>query len=102
MNDLSSSQRKYLRSLAHGLKPQVFVGKQGVTETLIQSVEDSLRAHELIKIKFIDHKEKADKQSISDEIATRTTSHAAGMVGHVLMLYREHPEPEKRRITLPE
>lgn len=102
MSDLSSSQRKYLRSLAHGLKPQVFVGKQGVTDTLIQSVEDSLRAHELIKIKFIDHKEKADKQSISDEIATRTTSHIAGMVGHVLMLYREHSEPEKRRITLPE
>ena len=52
MASLSSGQRKFLCSKAHHLKPLVLVGKQGLTDTLVESVNVNLEAHELIKVRF--------------------------------------------------
>ena len=97
---LTNPQRKYLRGQAHHLDPAVMVGKQGVTDALIVAVNASLAAHELIKIRFIEFKER--RKELTAEIAARTGSEVAGIIGHVAILYRQHPEPEKRKVQLPE
>jgi len=99
MERLSGSQREYLRSKAHHLKPLVYIGHQGVTDSVIAAVEENLLAHELIKVKYNDRKD--EKRSLSDEIAARTSSEVVGIVGNVATFYREHPELEKRRVDLP-
>ena len=99
MNELSSGHRKYLRSQAHHLRPVVMVGKHGVTDTLVQSVDEALEAHELIKLKFIEHK--TEKPALCAEIGKKTRSHLAGIIGHVAIFYRQHPDQDKRKIMLP-
>ncbi len=99
MEPLTSAQRKYLRGLANRLDALVIVGKQGVTDNLIQAVDDALTAHELIKVRFNEFKD--EKDALSETIAGATSSHIAGRIGHVLILYREQPDPEKRAIRLP-
>ena len=99
--ELTSSEAKYLRGLAHNLEPVVQVGQKGFTETLVKSVDANLTAHELIKVRFIDFKEKEQKQEITAKITKATHSALAGMIGHVAILYRPHPEPEKHKIKLP-
>ena len=96
---LKGSDRKYLRGLAHHLKPLVQVGKQGLIENLITTVSQALDAHELIKVKFLDLKER--KEDLSRELATRTKSELAGLVGNIAILYRQHSDAEKRKIRLP-
>ncbi|HQG29994.1 MAG TPA: YhbY family RNA-binding protein, partial [Candidatus Ozemobacteraceae bacterium] len=59
---LSSKQRKYLETLAHDLEPMVRIGKGGVTPTVIQSVIDSLKAQELVKVKILDDNGKEKPQ----------------------------------------
>ncbi len=100
MTQLTGAQRKYLRGLAHHLNPSAFVGVKGVTTALIQEMDKALNASELIKIKFIDHKEKALKAVLLEEITARLKCHVAGSIGHVAVLYCCHPDPEKRKITL--
>lgn len=51
-SDLSSKQRKYLRGLAHHLKPVVQVGGKGLTEAVLAQIDVQLTAHELIKTKL--------------------------------------------------
>lgn len=97
---LKGSDRKHLRGLAHHLKPVVQVGKQGVIENLITSVSQALDAHELIKVKFVDHKQ--GREELSREIANRTESELAGLVGNIAILYRRHSDPEKRKVRLPQ
>ncbi|MEE4356587.1 MAG: YhbY family RNA-binding protein [Desulfococcaceae bacterium] len=99
---LKGFQKKYLRGLAHDVKPVVTLGQRGITETLLLSVNDALNTHELIKIKFNDFKEKAQKEEIMAVICQKTGGEMAGMIGHVAILYRRHPDPEKRKISLPE
>lgn len=101
MTELKGSQRKYLRGLAHNLNPAAFVGQKGVTDSLMEEIDGALKASELIKIKFVDHKEKEVKTALVEEIAKQAHCHLAGMIGHVAILYRQHPDPEKRRIKLP-
>lgn len=98
--EITSSQAKYLRGLAHNLEPVVQVGQKGFTDTLVKSVNDNLTAHELIKVRFVDFKEKEQKLEITAKITKATGSALAGMIGHVAILYRPHPEPEKRKIKL--
>lgn len=99
MGPLTSAQRKYLRSQAHHLDTAVIVDKQGVTDTLIRAVSDALEAHELIKVRFNESKDQ--KQELAEEIARRTESNIAGIIGHVAILYRQNPDEERRRLELP-
>lgn len=99
---LSGFQRKYLRGRAHSLQPVVLVGQKGATDALFQSVDEALDQHELIKIKFNDFKDKADKQEISDIIQDETGCELVGMIGHTAIFYRQNEDPAKRRIKLPQ
>ena len=101
MKELKGSQKKYLRGLAHNLNPAAFIGQKGITQTLIKEIDQALDANELIKIKFNDYKEKELKNALTQEIAKVTQAHIAGMVGHVVVLYRQHTDVEKQQITLP-
>lgn len=98
MTLLTSSHRKQLKSKAHHLKPVVFIGKQGLTDTVRNAVDVSLTAHELIKVKFNDCKDQ--KKEITAQIAEDTQCEIAGILGHIAILYRQHPDPEKRKVRL--
>lgn len=102
MPSLKGYQRKYLRGQAHALKPVVQVGQKGLTDAVIESVEEALDVHELVKVKFVDQKEKAQKASINEGIETRTGAEMVGMIGHTAIFYRQHSDPERRRIRVPE
>lgn len=99
MEKLKGSQRKYLRGLAHKLKPVVQVGKLGLTEELLTAVREALDAHELIKLKFMEFKD--EKAALSQEIADKTDSELIGRIGNIAMFYRQQPDPDKRRIRIP-
>ena len=96
---LAGYQKKYLRGVAHNLKPVVLVGQKGPTQALITSVNEALTAHELIKVRFVDTKDRVQKEKIIRSIAQETKSHVAGTVGHTAIYYRPHPDKEKRRIV---
>ena len=98
MKKCSSTDLKKLRGLAHHLNPVVWVGQQGVTDALVKSTAEALLAHELIKVKFVDHKDEVG--DLADDLATKTDSVVAGVIGHIAILYREQPEEGKRRIKV--
>ncbi len=49
---ITKTQQKYLRSKAHHLKPVVWIGQNGLTESVTAELETALDHHELIKIKL--------------------------------------------------
>lgn len=99
MSHLSGAQRKYLRGLAHALKPVCQLGRQGLTESLVESVDEALGKHELIKVRFQDFKDQ--KKELSHALEERLGCERVGMIGHVAIFYRQAAEPQDRRIQLP-
>lgn len=96
--EITSSERKKLRGLAHHIKPVIQLGKHGISESLIKAAEEALKDHELIKLKFLDFKDA--KKELSVELSKKLDSHVVGMVGNTAIFYREHPVEEKRKILL--
>lgn len=99
MAKLTSAQRKYLRGLAHPLRPVVQIGKQGLTEAAIRQADEALNDHELIKVQAPVPRE--EKKELAGKLAGELEAEVAGHIGHVIILYREHPDPEERAIELP-
>jgi len=70
--------------------------------TYVKAIREALEFHELIKVKCIDFKEKEQKKKIAEEIEKLTDCELVGMIGHILTFFRQHPDPEKRKIVLPD
>ncbi len=100
MPALTPAQRKYLKRLAHALKPVVLVGKQGMSESLIGATDRALNEHELIKVRFNEFKE--DKHELSARLVEATGSALCGIVGNTATLYRPRAEKADRDIQLPD
>ena len=99
MGELKGSQRKYLRGLAHSYKPLVQIGKEGLSESVIRAIDTALEAHELIKLKIA--AERDEREQFVPVIEARLNCECVGTVGRIAILYREHPDPEKRKIAVP-
>jgi RNA-binding protein len=99
MQQLSNTQKQFLRRRAHELKPVVQIGKNGLTDQLHTAVDQELSAHELIKVKFMDFKDQ--RKELADELVVTSSSTLIGLIGNIAILYREQADPEKRRIRLP-
>lgn len=101
MDTLKGFQKTWLRGRAHDMKPVVFIGQKGLSPSVIQAVDDALNTHELVKVKFLEFKDKKQKQAIAEKIEAQTFSEMVGMIGHMAIFFRTHPDPEKRKIQVP-
>jgi RNA-binding protein len=95
-NQLTNAQVRKLKALAQQLEPVLRVGKSGVSEAFLQSLDQALTTHELVKVKFAEFKE--EKKKLAPLIAERSGSVLVTRVGNVVVLYRENPDPERRRV----
>lgn len=85
---LTGAQRQKLRGRAHGLEPVVLVGHAGVTDAVVEAVDQALLAHELIKVRL---HQPEDKRADAALLAERARAALCGLVGHTVILYRPHP-----------
>ncbi|MGB0641401.1 MAG: YhbY family RNA-binding protein [Myxococcota bacterium] len=96
---LRGKQLRYLRGLAHSLKPTVIIGVNRVHDGLVQHVDAALEQHELLKVRLTD----AEMQEVVDAGATLAETTGATIVqriGHTLVLYRRRRK-SKPTLSIP-
>jgi RNA-binding protein len=97
--ELSERQRKYLRGLAHSLKPVIRLGNAGLTPSVTRETERALEDHELIKVKAPGG-DRAARDEVFASLAQQTGSALVHRIGNVAVLYR--PRAELPRILIPD
>jgi RNA-binding protein len=97
---LTSKQRSELRAEAHHLSPTVHVGQHGITTSLVESLDDALRARELVKIQLGRHAE-LDPRELANHLAAEASADVVQVIGKTATLYRENPELERREGKAP-
>ena len=98
---LKGFQKKHLRGLAHAYKPVILIGQKGISESLSEALEEALDSHELIKVKFVDFKEKEQKKKMIEQLEKSAACEMVGMTGHIAIFFRQNRNPEKRKINVP-
>ena len=95
---ISAAQKRYLRGLAHPLKPVILVGGKGVTDGLIAELDIALERHELLKAK-VAAEDRETRDAWITEMAARSGAALVQRVGHTVTLYRA--SSDKPQIELP-
>lgn len=95
---LTGKQTRYLRALAHELKPVVQVGKHGWTANLRSEIDSTLLAHELIKIRLVGESP-LEPGALALHVEAEVGAAVVQTLGNTLTVYRRHPNQPK--IQLP-
>ena len=88
---LDRAEVKFLRALAHGLKPVVRLGQNGLSDAVSRELDGALTRHELVKVKLAaDSREARDAQL--DALAATAGAAVVQRVGHTATLFRRNRE----------
>ena len=96
---ITSKQRAYLRSMAKTMDPILFIGKEGVTESVLKQIDEDLEAHELIKVSVLCETGK-EAAHAGYEIADETGAELVQVIGKRVVLYRETTRDDIEKIEL--
>jgi RNA-binding protein len=94
---MAAPDKHALRAQAHNLKPTIQIGREGVTQAQLDTINRHLDQHQLIKIRFNEHKDQ--KRELSALIQEKTGSQQISLTGHTLTLYRPSTDPAKKTPT---
>lgn len=95
---LTGKQRSYLRKLANGIDPVVFIGKQDLTDNIIKEIDTNLEARELVKVK-IQESCLLDPKEVANQVAQKLGAEYVQAIGKKFTLYRE--SKDNKEIVLP-
>ena len=98
MEELSGKQRRYLRRQGNSIKPTVYLGKDGISDALLNSLGDAFNNRELVKVR-IEKSCELERKKAGDQLAQAATAHMVQVLGNTLLLYR--PDPDKPEIKIP-
>ena len=85
---MNGKQRAYLRSMCNTLPAILLVGKEGVTDTLANSVEEALQARELIKM-GVQRGAPVTAREACDELCERVHADPVQVIGSKFVIYRK-------------
>ena len=95
---LTGKEKRFLRSLANTMEPIVQVGKAGVNESVLFSLQEALQARELVKVRVL--KNCLDEvQDVAQELVLQSQSELVQVIGRNVLLYRK--KKKKPVIELP-
>jgi RNA-binding protein len=78
-----------LKSEANKISPILNIGKNGVTDTLIEELNKQIKANRLVKVKVLKSAEEGKHlKTIADELAEATRSTLIDVRGRTVVLYR--------------
>ena len=95
---MTGKQRAYLRSMCNTLPAIILVGKEGITDTLCQSVDEARVARELIKM-GVQRGAPMTAREACTELCERLKAEPVQCIGNKFCIYRaREKDPE---IVLP-
>ena len=98
---LNSRQKKFLKGLGHHLAVKAMLGKEGITEQVIKSINKVVDANELVKVRIQENFPHERKEGAT-LLAAETKTALVQVIGRTALIYRGNPDlPSEKRITLP-
>lgn len=89
-----------MRGLGNALDPVMQIGKDGISENVLNGVNLLLEARELVKIKMLKNCDYEIKD-LANEIAQKTSAEVVQVIGNIFILYKKSTRKDFKHIQLP-
>lgn len=86
---ITSKQRAALRGYANKLEVILYIGKSGVTSTILKQANDALEAREMIKCK-VQENAMLTAREVAQELAEAAEAEIVQVIGSRFVLYKRH------------
>lgn len=87
---MDKTQLKELKKIANELKPMFNLGKGGLSETFIETIDNYLQAHEIVKIKVLSAENKDQVAQIANDLGKKVDAEVLDKKGFTFVLYRNN------------
>lgn len=98
---ISPRERAALRSVGNTLKPLLAIGKEALSDAVLNQLDALLEHHELVKVKVL-KTAGVDRHQLADELAAKARSSLVQVVGRTMLLYRRHPKKPRLLVEIAE
>ncbi len=88
---MTGKERAVFRKQANTLTPIFQIGKDNITDTLVEAVDAALKKRELIKLSVLETSELSAKEAAA-QLAEATGAEVIQCIGRKLVLYRQKEE----------
>ena len=88
---ITSKQRAALRSQSNGMETIFQIGKGGISDMLVQHVEDALKAREMIKLRVRESAPVFAREA-AQELAEKCGAEIVQVIGSRFILFKRNPE----------
>lgn len=95
---LNGKRRAYLKKLAQRLDPALIIGKNGLTQEVLDQLEALVTKRELVKIRFLDSVPEEPEELVQDILGALD----AEFVQHIGSKFTFYRESDERVITFNE
>ncbi len=85
--NITSKQRSKMKAIAANLSPVTQIGKNGVTDNLLQTLSDALDAHEIIKVNILETADE-DVRNLAENVAELLEAVPVAVIGRKAIFYR--------------
>lgn len=94
---LDGKQKRYLRGLASTEKAIFQIGKDSLSDNLVEQVDHAIEKRELVKVSVLKNSP-VDVKETAFDLARLTNSELVQVIGRTIVLYRQARDP---KILLP-
>ena len=88
---ITSKQRATLRSQSNGLETIFQIGKGGISDMLVQQVNDALKAREMIKLRVLENAPVFAREA-AQELAKKCGAEIVQVIGSRFILFKRNPK----------
>jgi len=85
---MNSKQRNYLTKKAHDLKAEVYIGKNGINENIIDAAKENIDKNELLKVK-VHNDSPVKKKNAADYLSEEIDAEIVRILGNIIILFKQ-------------
>ena len=89
---LTGAEKSRLRGRGQTLEASLKIGREGASESVVQSLRDLLAAHALVKVRFT-AADRHERATLTAALALASESACVGAVGATALFYRPGKTP---------
>ena len=97
---LTGAQKSKLRGLGQKLEATIKVGKEGLTPAFFTELSRALRAHDLIKLRFVSDADRTARAALTAQIESEGHCTCVGAVGHTALFYKPASNPADSSLSV--
>ncbi len=91
---ITSKQRAFLRGKASSINATFQLGKDGITDNMIKTLNDALEANEIVKIHVLENSGYDPKEALN-ELSEKIGAEPVTQIGYKVVIYKESLKHKK-------